>query len=218
MAAARPVDAGSDTVEQVANVSRSGSSFGEKCLLLRLARARASSTRRAPTPRAPTSRAPPRRAPTTSTACSRTRASESRTPRPSSASSGRSKPRRRSARGSRWRAARGTTAPTMMRRARRLDQADYRASTAVRVANSSSRKSPSPRRARERDRERACARRSRPARACVASRRASARLSPLLSQVHRSEGVLPVYKYFHIGMHQRDGGGKYCPFDCDCCF
>ena len=71
---------------------------------------------------------------------------------------------------------------------------------------------------RERQRERACARRSRPARACVASRRASARLSPLLSQVHRSEGVLPVYKYFHIGMHQRDGGGKYCPFDCDCCF
>ena len=210
-------DQWTDTVEQVANVSRSGSSFGEKCLLLRLARARASSTRRAPTPRAPTSRAPPRRAPTTSTACSRTRASESRTPRPSSASSGRSKPRRRSARGSRWRAARGTTAPTMMRRARRLDQADYRASTAVRVANSSSRKSPSPRRARERETERERARDARAPRV-PASRRASARLSPLLSQVHRSEGVLPVYKYFHIGMHQRDGGGKYCPFDCDCCF
>ena len=37
--------------------------------------------------------------------------------------------------------------------------------------------------------------------------------------VHRftSEG-LPVYKYYHLGMAQNDGGTPLCPFDCDCCF
>lgn len=37
--------------------------------------------------------------------------------------------------------------------------------------------------------------------------------------VHRwtSEG-LPVYKYFHLGMKQEDGGTPLCPFDCKCCF
>ncbi len=39
------------------------------------------------------------------------------------------------------------------------------------------------------------------------------------AQVHRytAEG-LPVYKYFHLGMKQDDGGTSLCPFDCDCCF
>jgi hypothetical protein len=38
-------------------------------------------------------------------------------------------------------------------------------------------------------------------------------------QVHRvAEGGLPVYKYFHLGMDQKDGGTPLCPFDCDCCF
>lgn len=38
-------------------------------------------------------------------------------------------------------------------------------------------------------------------------------------RVHRftAEG-LPVYKYFHLGMEQNDGGTPLCPFDCDCCF
>ena len=37
--------------------------------------------------------------------------------------------------------------------------------------------------------------------------------------VHRytPEG-LPVYKYFHLGMNQEDGGTPQCPFDCECCF
>ena len=37
--------------------------------------------------------------------------------------------------------------------------------------------------------------------------------------VHRftPEG-LPVYKYFHLGMRQDDGGTAACPFDCNCCF
>mmetsp|Transcript_23703 Transcript_23703/g.28529 ORF Transcript_23703/g.28529 Transcript_23703/m.28529 type:complete len:103 (-) Transcript_23703:340-648(-) len=37
--------------------------------------------------------------------------------------------------------------------------------------------------------------------------------------VHRytAEG-LPVYKYYHLGMKQDDGGTPLCPFDCDCCF
>ena len=33
-----------------------------------------------------------------------------------------------------------------------------------------------------------------------------------------AEGGLPVYKYFHLGMDQKDGGTPLCPFDCDCCF
>mmetsp|Transcript_67917 Transcript_67917/g.153689 ORF Transcript_67917/g.153689 Transcript_67917/m.153689 type:complete len:153 (+) Transcript_67917:293-751(+) len=37
--------------------------------------------------------------------------------------------------------------------------------------------------------------------------------------VHRftPEG-LPVYKYFHLGMKQDDGGTPNCPFDCKCCY
>ena len=37
--------------------------------------------------------------------------------------------------------------------------------------------------------------------------------------VHRwtAEG-LPVYKFFHLGMKQEDGGTALCPFDCKCCF
>ena len=38
-------------------------------------------------------------------------------------------------------------------------------------------------------------------------------------QVHRyAADGLPVYKYFHLGMDQQDGGTPLCPFDCDCCF
>lgn len=38
-------------------------------------------------------------------------------------------------------------------------------------------------------------------------------------KVHRvtSDG-LPVYKYYHLGMKQDDGGTPLCPFDCNCCF
>ena len=38
-------------------------------------------------------------------------------------------------------------------------------------------------------------------------------------QVHRyAADGLPVYKHFHLGMDQQDGGTPLCPFDCDCCF
>ena len=38
-------------------------------------------------------------------------------------------------------------------------------------------------------------------------------------QVHRyAADGLPVYKYFHLGMDQQDGGTPVGPFDCDCCF
>lgn len=38
-------------------------------------------------------------------------------------------------------------------------------------------------------------------------------------KVHRftTEG-LPIYKYYHLGVNQNDGGTPLCPFDCDCCF
>lgn len=38
-------------------------------------------------------------------------------------------------------------------------------------------------------------------------------------KVHRytAEG-LPIYKFFHLGMQQDDGGTSNCPFDCQCCF
>lgn len=37
--------------------------------------------------------------------------------------------------------------------------------------------------------------------------------------VHRyTEEGLPVYKYYHLGMNQEDGGTPLCPFDCKCCF
>ena len=29
---------------------------------------------------------------------------------------------------------------------------------------------------------------------------------------------LPVYKFYHLGMDQEDGGTPLCPFDCKCCF
>lgn len=37
--------------------------------------------------------------------------------------------------------------------------------------------------------------------------------------VHRyTEEGLPVYKFYHLGMRQEDGGTPLCPFDCDCCY
>lgn len=37
-------------------------------------------------------------------------------------------------------------------------------------------------------------------------------------KVHRyTEDGLAVYKYYHLGIQQDDGGTPYCPFDCDCC-
>lgn len=38
-------------------------------------------------------------------------------------------------------------------------------------------------------------------------------------KVHRvAADGLPVYKFFHLGMKQDDGGTPECPFDCKCCF
>ena len=37
--------------------------------------------------------------------------------------------------------------------------------------------------------------------------------------VHRfTDEGLPVYKFYHLGMDQEDGGTPLCPFDCKCCF
>jgi hypothetical protein len=48
---------------------------------------------------------------------------------------------------------------------------------------------------------------------------ASGKFGDQAPSVHRytPEG-LPVYKYFHLGMQQDDGGTALCPFDCKCCF
>lgn len=42
---------------------------------------------------------------------------------------------------------------------------------------------------------------------------------PTEPRVHRyTDAGLPVYKFYHLGMAQDDGGTPLCPFDCDCCF
>ena len=52
---------------------------------------------------------------------------------------------------------------------------------------------------------------------CVPARPPPPPPSTPVDRRYTPEG-LPIYKYFHLGMQQEDGGTPQCPFDCECCF